>query len=525
LTKPYELLFRTQQQSAEALEREQRFLEAVLDNVQSGIIACDANGVPTLANRVFRELHGIPREAALVEPREKLFDLYCADGRTRIPWEEVPLLRALRGEHIHNVELVMVPRTGPSRTFVASGEPLMGKDGVKRGAVLAVHDITDRKRAEETLRASEERYRGLVETIPQLAWRATPGGRDIDCNQRWYEYTGQTPAQLRSHGWLSALHPDDVPRVIERMRNADDSGEPCEVEYRLRAADGTYRWHLARTVPVRGNDGRIASWFGCATDIEDLKQAQEILKLAHDEQMQRHQAELAHVARLSMMGELVASLAHELTQPLHAINGYASGSVRRLRKRSEADTELVAALEQIGHEAVRAAEVIRRVRAFVGKRKPFYSKVSVNHLIEEIIPFSKAELQRRNAKMVLDLCDSLPAVIADPIQIEQVIMNLVRNGLEAMDETPAADRVLGVKTVLHGQDRIEVEVRDRGTGLDEGELEQIFEPFFTTKPEGMGMGLPISRSIIRSHGGEIWAAVNEDRGCSFHFTLPIANKG
>ena len=650
LTKPYDLLFRSQQQSAEALERQQQFLETVLDNAQSGIIACDANGVPTLSNRAFREFHGIRREGTFADRREKLFDLYHADGKTLMRLEESPLFRALRGEHIHDAEVVVVPKIGPRRTMVASGEPLLGKDGANHGAVLAVHDITDRKRAEEALRQSEEGLRLVLEacgfgwwnidlvtgamtaddrckalfglppaTEPSFAlflaqilpedhpvaeqhlaeatirasdceaeyrtiwpdgslhWLLIKGrsfhdvpGRPffrgvvmdmtsrkraedalreseeryrrlfetesdaifvMDCQSlriedanaaalslygysrqeclalgisdlsaepertletigrrethtplrrhrkkdgtvflveivgSYFEYQGARstsppfatspnacgprrrcgPAKSVTEFWSRAFRnspgkrvpmartstainvgmstrgslpprstttvgwPRFIPTTCPPRSSAcgaNDKGEPSEIEYRVRrAADGSYRWHLSRTVPVRDQDGRITGWIGCATDIEDLKQAQEILKLAHDEQLQRHQAELAHVARLSMMGELVASLAHELTQPLHAINGYACGSVRRVRKRLEEDPELVAALEQISKEAVRAAEVIRRVRAFVRKRKPCPAKVFVNHLIEEILPFSKAELERRHAKMVLDLAE------------------------------------------------------------------------------------------------------------------------
>ena len=165
--------------------------------------------------------------------------------------------------------------------------------------------------------------------------------------------------------------------MTEQVLHAANAREPYEVEYRLRrASDGSYRWHLARAIPALGEDGQVICWFGSATDIEDLKQAQELLKQAHDEQLQRHRAELAHVARLSMMGEMAASLAHELNQPLHAVKNYASGSLMRLLKTPQRDEELVAALEQISEEANRAAEIVRRVRGFVQKREPRFSEVS-----------------------------------------------------------------------------------------------------------------------------------------------------
>ena len=188
------------------------------------------------------------------------------------------------------------------------------------------------------------------------------------------------------------------------------------------------------------------------------------------------------------------------------------------------DEEFVVALEQISEEANRAAEIIRRVMGFVQKREPRFSEVVVNGLVEEAVLFSKAEIGRRHAKIVLELAQDLPAVIGDAIQIEQVIMNLVRNGLEAMDETPEENRLLGIKTMRHGDETIQVEVSDCGKGIGEEDLEKVFEPFFTTKPEGMGMGLAISRSIVQLHRGRIWVSANPDQGCTFHFTLPIGKE-
>lgn len=435
-----------------------------------------------------------------------------------------------------------------------------GKPRCLEGIAL---DLTDRKRAEEALAQSEERARWLVETIPQLAWRMSPDGVEIECNRRWYDYTGQTPAQVGYHGWLAVVHPDDLFLVVEHATRAAHTLTPYELEYRLRrASDGQYRWHLGRAMPMLGADGQAICWFGTATDIEELKQAQEVLTRSRDElerqvarrtaelsatidrlhweiaerkqaeaalrelkeRSERHQAELAHVGRLSTMGEMAATLAHELNQPLHSIANYARGSVIRLSKSPHPDQALLAALEDIGHEAGRAAQIIRRVRGFVQKREPRSAHVSINDLVEEVALLNKGELEQRQTRLELQLCPDLPAISVDRIQIQQVLMNLVRNGLESMAETPPAQRLLGIMTLRHDDRTLEVQVCDRGKGIRDQDLPRIFETFFTTKPEGMGMGLAICRSIIESYNGRLWVSAASEGGAAFHFTLPLARQ-
>ena len=235
-------------------------------------------------------------------------------------------------------------------------------------------------------------------------------------------------------------------------------------------------------------------------DIARRQQVESDLR-ASQEQLQLHQIELAHMSRLSIMGEMVASLAHELNQPLHAAKNYARGSIRRLLKNPEHDAELMTALEHIAEEADRAAEILRRVRDFVQKTGPHVSAISVNDLVQEAVTIINLELKRTRARIVCELAPDIAPVMADPIQIEQVVVNLARNGLESMHETPEEQRVLSIGTRRCDEQTMEVFVRDRGKGISEEEMKKIFEPFFTTKPEGMGMGLAISRSIIQAARG------------------------
>lgn len=386
-------------------------------------------------------------------------------------------------------------------------------------------DISERKEVEAALSVSENRYRVFIETIPQIAWQSSADGRHVDYNRRWYEYTGLTTEEGQGEGWLAVVHPEDLDRVKQRLQQAVNAQLPCEFEYRLRrASDRAYRWHLVRALPTVDEAGNVTSWIGSATDIEELKQAQEILRLAHDEQLQRHQAELAHVARLSMMGELTASLAHELIQPLHAVKNYAYGASCRLRRSADRDAEQEMVLEQISVEADRAAEIIRRIRRFVEKRAIQFSDLCVNGVIRDAVLLAKMTLERYRARIDLDLAVDLPTVVGDPIQIEQVVMNLVLNALEGMDDLPDDSRQLGITTLRCGDGIVQVDVCDSGVGIRDADLERVFEPFFTTKLEGMGMGLAICRSIVHAHGGRLWVTRNRTQGCTFHFTLPVGGE-
>jgi len=242
------------------------------------------------------------------------------------------------------------------------------------------------------------------------------------------------------------------------------------------------------------------------------------------EQLQRHEAELAHAARLSTMGEMAAGLAHELNQPLQAVKNYARGGAWRLRKTPHPDQELVSVLGRIDAEAGRAAEIIRWIRHFVQKRGPRLCEVPFNKLVEAAVALSRSAIAERRAALVLELAANNPTVMADAIQIEQVLINLVRNGLEAMEGTPEGDRLIRIRTVRSDDHTLEVSVLDAGTGIAQENRARLFEPFFTTKPNGMGMGLAISRSIIQSHGGRLWASADGAGDSAFHFTLPLSTE-
>jgi C4-dicarboxylate-specific signal transduction histidine kinase len=242
--------------------------------------------------------------------------------------------------------------------------------------------------------------------------------------------------------------------------------------------------------------------------------------VATQELVQAHQAELAHAGRLSLMGEMTASLAHELNQPLHSARNYAQGCIRRLRKDPNADPEVLGALEKISESSDRAAEILRRVRDFINKSSPTIAEINLSELLHDAAMIADMGPVPQRAKVVFDVAADLPPVQGDKVEIEQVVVNLARNGLDAMEKLPCEDRVLRLGASRCDDKTIEIFVRDSGPGIDADARAMIFEPFFTTKVDGMGMGLAICRSIVERHDGRLWFSTGTPHGTTFHFTLP-----
>jgi signal transduction histidine kinase len=305
----------------------------------------------------------------------------------------------------------------------------------------------------------------------------------------------------------TAIHPEDLDRIVRRLGASFASGEPYEDEMRVRNSDGEYRWFLGRAVPQRDKRGKVVKWYGVATDIQDRKRAEEL------------QAELAHTNRVSTMGELVASISHELAQPITATTNNAKASLRWLQRDPPDLTQVRKGTERIIEAGTLASEIIDRLRSLYKKAPPKRELVAINEVIGEMARMLRGEARGHGVSIRTDLKDDLPMTVADRVQLQQVLMNLMLNGIEAMKDTGG---VLTVKSQLGEDSQIEISVNDTGPGLPLGKADQIFDAFFTTKPQGSGMGLAISKSIVESHGGRIWANGNGGRGATFHFTLPAA---
>src|SRR5271157_2208128 len=356
----------------------------------------------------------------------------------------------------------------------------------------------------------EHKFREAIETIPAMAFTALPDGSRTFVNRRWVEYTGLTVEHAAGLGWQAVIHPDDLKRALEKWRASVATGRSMEYEARGRSGDGEYRWFLIRAVPMLDKRGSILQWYGVMIDIEDRKRA--------EQEREGLQADLAHVNRVSMMGELTASLAHEIKQPIAATVFNANACLRWLKRDQPDVEEACQATRRIVEDGMRAGDIIEHLRLFYKKSSsPKRELVEVNEIVHEMVMLLWGEANRYAISISTDLAADLPQITADRVQLQQVLMNLMLNAIEAMKETGG---VLTVKSQLDQDGRVTISVSDTGVGLPAEEADEIFNAFFTTKPQGSGMGLAISRSIVESHGGRLWASTNDGRGATFHFTLP-----
>jgi len=468
-------------------------------------------------------------------------------------------------QQYHRDDLAVITSGVPKLGIVeplqaASGEPrwmrtdkLPYRDarGEIIGVIVFAVDITDQKRAEQALEQArdtleqrvEQRTAALAAAVEQLRievaqrqqtetrlelalaatdlamwdWDARRGETIFDA--RGAEILGYAPDEMRQSTafWAALTHPDDLGASI-RAWNAhvgDGTAPHYEVEQRLRTKSGEYVWVLTRGRAVeRDAHGTALRMIGTTRDITAQKELAE--------QARRHQAELAHILRLETVNCLAAELAHEINQPLGAIANFANGLATRLRQEHPDRAAMLEAAERISTQAMRAGAVLQGLRSFVRKDVSCQQLCDCGALVEAAGEFIAAEARHRGVIVRFDLAPGLPAVTADPIQIEQVIVNLLRNGLEAIVDQGNAQGTLVVRTCRGALGAVEVRVADSGGGVSAQARERIFEPFFTTKATGLGMGLAISRSIVEAHGGRLWCESGADAGATFCVSLPPA---
>ncbi|MGY4572033.1 PAS domain S-box-containing protein [Bradyrhizobium sp. USDA 3256] len=401
---------------------------------------------------------------------------------------------------------------GVYRWFNVRGFPLRDKDGdIVRWCVLQI-DVEERKRAEEALRANERNLNLIINTIPALVWSARADGSADFFNQHYVDYVGLSMEQIQGSGWTAALHPDDRGGVAHAWQSFMASRQAGEKEARLRRFDGIYRWFLFSANPLRDRSGNVIKWFGINTDIEDRKRA--------EEQLRDTQTKLAHMARMTTMSELTASIAHEVNQPLSGIVTNANTCLRML---AADPPNVVGALETVRRtlrDGNRASDIIGRLRSLFNRKAPVARPVDLNEATREVLPLLLNRIHRDGVSLRLEFAEDLQLVAGDRVQLQQVILNLLHNAMDAMSVINDRPRTLTIKTERDQSNWIRLSVQDSGHGFEVEAVEKLFDAFYTTKDDGMGIGLSVSRSIIENHHGRIWASLNEGAGATFSFSLP-----
>ncbi|WP_407156622.1 AAA family ATPase [Bradyrhizobium sp. STM 3557] len=472
-----------------------------------GIITADSKGRILEANDAFLHILGYDRED-LVSGRVRWTELSPPEWRerdmlTQAELNSTGIVQPFEKEYF---------RKNGSRVPVLIGAALLKEGGDERLAFVL--DLTKRKRAEEALRASEAKFRAAMDGIAGLVAIMTPSGELESVNSPLTEYFGRTVEELKNWSTSDAVHPEDLPRVLESYATSLAAGTPFHHELRLRRFDGEYRWFENRGAPIRDESGLITRWYCLLTDIEDRTQA-----LARLQQMQ---SDFAHMNRVSVMGELAASLSHEILHPIATARNNARAGMRFLEMNPPNLDEIREALACVVRDTDRAKDIVGRMRDHIKKAPLRKEHFDLNSAINEVIVLAQSVIHRNGVSVQTLLADGVVPVLGDRIQLQQVLLNLILNAAEAMGSVEEGARELLISTEQDQAGAV-VAVRDSGPGIDARHLDRVFDAFYTTKSSGTGMGLAICRSIIHAHGGKLWVEANEPRGAVFQFTLPADN--
>ena len=399
---------------------------------------------------------------------------------------------------------------------------------LKRSFDDLVGEVAARKSRERELKESKSRLRSSEERLKLAIDAASLGIWDWDIEQDqlvWdnsmYRLYGVRKEEFSGafDAWSKCIVPEDVGRAKADVEAALRGDREFSSDFKVRRADGEIRIIRGLGQIIRNADGKPVRMVGINRDVTDLINA-ERERISANEAAQAAQAELAQVARLTTMGELAASIAHEISQPLAAVVSYGNGALRWLAQAPPNLEETKAALKGVVEAGNHAGEVFVRIRELLKHRKPEYATLDVNEAIRDVLALTGSALRSRSVVIQTTLAADLPLVSGDRVQLQQVIMNLTMNAADAMSSVTDRPRLLRVGSKVNDEGSIEVTIADSGTGIEEAIRHRIFDPLFTTKSAGMGMGLSICRRIIEAHGGRLSAAPGTPHGTEFRFTIP-----
>jgi PAS domain S-box-containing protein len=387
-------------------------------------------------------------------------------------------------------------------------EATCGSFGSK--TTIFLRDISDRKRMQRKLQESEESLRLTLETIPGLVYTRSPDGDIEYANRRLSEYLGSVLEEGSTVALSESIHPDERNTILRRLKQNFDAGLPYTMEYRSMRHDGVYRWLQTSVQPLRNRDGEVVRWYALLTDVDDLRTMEESLR--------RTQEKLARAAQIATVSEFAASVVHEISQPISAMVANGQACVRWLNAVPLNAADSLSAVERIVRDGKDAAEIIKGLRSLFRRSPPEKTLLDLRMIVTEVASLVRGTMESEIIALETHIPKTLPPVLGDKIQLQQVLMNLVTNGIDSMRNVDDRPKRLIIRARLEG-DSVLTQIEDSGTGI--ADPNSIFDSFFTTKEKGMGMGLSICRSIVEAHSGRLWAESNPAGGAIFSFTVPV----
>jgi PAS domain S-box-containing protein len=482
----------------------------LLERMNEGLVMQDPEGRMTYVSDRFCAITGYPREELLGKTGREI-TVSEESGR----WEE---RHRLRQQGVSDsFELTLVKKNGERMDAYISPRPLFDERGRYTGSFALLTDVTARRRAERRLRESEAQFRLLVENQTDLLLTLDRAGRVTFVSPSYRQIFGADETALVGRPLALEIHDDDRAATAQAIEAAWVTPQTTNFENRVMTPQG-WRWLAWSVHPIRPAQphGEPDTLVAVARDVTDRRRA--------EEQARQHLQSLAHVARVSSMGEMASAIAHEINQPLTAIANYAFACIRLLRGGKASTDQALEVMQRVAAEAERAGEVVRKMRSFVRGDEGQLTAVDPNFLVAEVLRLAAPEARQSGVELVASPGAGLARVFADSIQIQQVLLNLVRNAVDAAAGSDSPERLVRVATRPADRKWIEIVVVDSGPGLAPEMLEKVFEPFYTTKPDGIGIGLALSRSIVDAHAGRLWAAGGRERGAEFHLLLPAVTE-